>query len=359
MSTADNKRAVIVGIFVFLAIVILVVGIFTLAGQQKRFIPTLTLTAAFDDVGGLKPGNNVWFSGVKVGTVRAIDLLGASQVLVTMSVEERAREYIRQNALARISSESFIGNKNIVIEGGTPQAPPVEDGARIRGVNPLDTDDMIATLARNNENLVAITSNLKQLTSSLVQGEGTVGALLTDSAIADDFRMMVNNLQQTSRSAVGASQELSRFTSKLNTPGGLANQLATDTTVYNQLSRSMTQLQEATSAAAALTKNLHATSTRLNNDNNAVGVLLSDQEFARQLQNTMQNLETSSQKFDQNMEALQSNILFRGFFRRQEREREKQQRELQEQQQRQQEQAEQQQPQQQQSRQQDSVQQKP
>ncbi|MDX5421543.1 MAG: MlaD family protein [Hymenobacteraceae bacterium] len=332
MSTADNKRSVIVGIFVFLAIVILVAGIFTLAGQQKRFIGTITLTAVFDDVGGLRPGNNVWFSGVKVGTVKSIDLFGASQVLVTLNVEERAQQFIRENALARISSESFIGNKNIVIEGGSQEAPPVENGDRIQGVNPLDTDDLIETLQQNNENLVAITSDMKQLTSNLLQGEGTVGALLTDSTLADNFRGMVANLQQTSQRTVTASRELSRFTSKLNSPDGLANQIATDTTVYSQLRRSMAQLQEATNSAAALTENLRATSTQLNSQNNAVGVLLSDQQFARQLQSTMQNLQTSTEKFDQNMEALQSNILFRGFFRRQERERERQQEEQQEEQ---------------------------
>ena len=36
METSENKRSVIVGIFVFLGIVLFVAGIFTLAGQQKR-----------------------------------------------------------------------------------------------------------------------------------------------------------------------------------------------------------------------------------------------------------------------------------------------------------------------------------
>ena len=322
--TAENKRSVMVGIFVFLGIVILVAGIFALAGQQKRFISTVSLNAVFDDVGGLKAGNNVWFSGVKVGTVKSIELFGEAQVLVNLNVVESAQKYIRKNAVARISSESFIGNKNIVIEGGTIEAPPVEDGDRILAVNPLDTDDLMETLQRNNENLVEITSNLKQLTSKIVQGEGTIGKLLTDEDVARDFEAMVNNLQQTSRNAVGASRELTRFTSKLNTPGGLADQVLTDTTVYSQLRRSMAQLEEATNSAAALAENLRETSTRLNNDNNAVSVLLNDEEFARNLKGTLQNLETSSEKFDENMEALQSNILFRGFFRKRDKQEAKQ-----------------------------------
>ncbi|MCJ8163333.1 MlaD family protein [Pontibacter sp. E15-1] len=332
MSTADNKRSVLVGIFVLVGLVILVAGIFMLAGQQKRFISSVSLKAVFDDVAGLKSGNNVWFSGVKIGTVKKIEFYGDSQVEVTLSVEESAQQYIRKDAVARISSESFIGNKNIVIEGGTQKAPPVQDGDRITAVNPLDTDELVETLQKNNNNLAAITSDIKQLTSGLTKGEGTMGKLLTDSTLANDIGAMVANLQQTTQNTARASRALNQFTAKLNTPGGLANQALTDTTVYSQLRSSMAQLQEATNSAAALTENLRETSAKLNNERNAMGVLLTDEEFARNLKNTMQNLETSSEKFDQNMEALQSNILFRGFFKKQAKEEEERLEELQKQQ---------------------------
>ena len=324
MSAADNKRSVIVGIFVFLAIVILVAGIFTLAGQQKRFIRTLEVKAVFDDVAGLKTGNNVWFSGVKIGTIKAINLFGDSQVEVVMNIEERVQEYIRKDAVARISSESFIGNKNIVIDGGTQQAPQIENGDRLQAQNPLNTDDLMETLQKNNKNLVAITNDFKELSGKLVQGEGTVGAILTDTTLANDFRTMVANLQRTSQSTVNASRALSAFTNKLNAPGGLANQLATDKEVFQQLKSSMAQLEEATTTASEMTENLRNASTKLTNNNSAVGVLLNDQQFARQLQSTMKNLETGTEKLDQNMEALQNNFLLRGFFRRQEKEEAKQ-----------------------------------
>lgn len=324
MNTADNKRSIIVGIFVLLALVILVTGIFTLGGQQKRFIDTIAVKAVFDDVAGLKQGNNVWFSGVKIGTVKSIQLYGDSQVEVTMNIEESAQQFIRKDAVARISSESFIGNKNIIIESGSPQSPPVEDGDRLTAVNPLNTDDLMETLQQNNKNLVAITGDFKQLTSKILQGEGTVGAILTDTAMAYNFRLMVANLQRVSQNTMRASNDLTRFASQLNTPGSLASELLTDTTVYNQLQASMAQLRQATNSAATLTENLQQASNNLNNQNNAMGVLLTDKEFARNLQSTMQNLETSTQKFDQNMEALQSNFLLRGYFKKQAKEQEKQ-----------------------------------
>ncbi|WP_299708219.1 MlaD family protein [uncultured Pontibacter sp.] len=324
MSAADNKRSVIVGIFVFIGIVILVAGIFTLAGQQKRFIRTLEVKAVFDDVAGLKTGNNVWFSGVKIGTIQAINLYGNSQVEVVMNIEERVQEYIRKDAVARISSESFIGNKNIVIDGGSQQASPIENGDRLQAQNPLNTDDLMETLQKNNKNLVEITNDFKELSGKIVQGEGTIGAILTDSTLANDLRSMVANLERTSQSTVSASRALTSFTNKLNAPDGLANQLVTDKEVFQQLKTSMTQLEEATASTSEITENLRTASGRLNNSNSAVGVLLNDQQFARQLQSTMQNLETGTEKLDQNMEALQNNFLLRGFFRRQAKEEAKQ-----------------------------------
>jgi hypothetical protein len=47
----ENKRSVIVGIFVFIGIAILVTGVLTLGGQQKKFIQTIHVNAIFDDIG--------------------------------------------------------------------------------------------------------------------------------------------------------------------------------------------------------------------------------------------------------------------------------------------------------------------
>ena len=70
--------------------------------------------------------------------------------------------------------------------------------------------------------------------------------------------------------------------------------------------------------------NLKATSQALQNDlartNTPVSVLLRDEEAANSIKATIKNLETSTQKLDENMEALQSNFLLRGFFRKKEKE---------------------------------------
>src|SRR3954471_12815253 len=119
MSNGKNKRAVIVGLFVTIGLLIFLVGIFTLGGQKKAFVPTVRITAVFNDVNGLQKGDNVWFSGVKVGTVKTIDFDGSAKIRVTMQIERKAQEFIRKDAKAKVGAEGFIGNKLIVIYGGT------------------------------------------------------------------------------------------------------------------------------------------------------------------------------------------------------------------------------------------------
>jgi phospholipid/cholesterol/gamma-HCH transport system substrate-binding protein len=333
MSTADNKRRVTVGIFVSLAAVIFVAGVFILAGKQKKFISTIQVKAQFDDVAGLRPGNNVWLSGVKIGTVKTISFSGNSQVEILMNIEESAQPFIKRDAQAKISSESLIGNKNVVIEGGSAQAPTVQDGDLLKSAKLLSTDDVMETLQENNKNLLAITHNFKTLSEKITRGEGPMGMLLTDSVLADNFRSVVSGLQKTSDHTAQASGALSQFTARLNNKSGLANQMLTDTVVFARLKSSVNELQKTTTSAAATTDNLKQATDKLDNSNNAMGVLLNDEKFASRLKSTMGNLETGTRKLDENMEALQHNFLLRGFFKKKDREKNKARQKAQEQEQ--------------------------
>lgn len=313
---ADRKRGITVGIFIFIGLAIFLIGILTLGGQKKTFVKSFTVNVVFDDIQGLKVGNNVWFSGVKVGTIKKIQFYGTSQVQVFLSIEEVAHQYIHKDAKASINSDGLIGNKIIVIDGGSPKFPFVEDGDRLQVNTTLSTDDMMKTLQTNNKNLVDITSDFKILARNLVEGKGAAGALLADDKIAKDFKAMVANLQATAASTNQMANELNSFTAKMNTKGGLADKLFTDTAVFAKLQSSVNEFQQTAAAASKLTENLKVASAKLNANDNALGVLLNDKQTAEQLKVIMRNLETSSQKLDEDLEALQHNFLLRGYFKK-------------------------------------------
>lgn len=317
MSTTENKRSVIVGIFVVIGMIILIAGIFVLGGKQNHFARTVTVSTSFPDVAGLKAGNNVWFSGVKVGTVKAIRFNGLDEVEVELIIEEKSREFVRKDAIAKLGTDGFIGNKLILIEGGSPEVPAIENGDRLQPAAAGGMDGMMETLQVNNENFVDITEELKVMMSRLNAGQGTAGALLNDSLMADQISRMIQNLNVTAENTARASVALNQLTDKLNREGTLVNELLTDTVVYANLRGAVAQLQGITQTASALVGNLNEATEKFNTSDNAVGLMLNDAEMADRIRRTMENLESSTAKLDENMEALQHNFLFRGYFRRQ------------------------------------------
>ncbi len=316
MQVTDNRRKATVGLFIFIGLLIFVIGIFTLGSQKKAFVKKMQITVVFDDIQGLKTGGNVWFSGVKVGTIKKIEFFGTSKVKVTMNIEEAAHQYIHKDATASIGSEGFIGNKLVVIDGGTPKAPFIEDGDKLRVNTSLSTDQIMKTFQENNKNLLAITSDFKTISGNLVAGKGTAGSLLSDDRMATDMRTVVSNLKATTQSADRMVSELNRFTTTLNTRGGLANKMLTDTAVFAKLQASVGELQKASRSASTLANNLNNASAKLNDSDNPAGVLLNDQPSAEQIKKILTNLEMSTYNLNENMKALQSNFLFRGYFKK-------------------------------------------
>ncbi len=321
----DNKRGIIVGIFVALGLLILVAGILILGGQQKRFTSSIRVNAIFDDVGGLKAGNNVWFSGVKIGTVRRVFFYGTSQVEVEMNIEEKSQQYIRKDAKATISSDGLIGNKIVLIIGGTPKVEPVEDGDVLKTQAALSSDQIMETLQENNQNLLQVTKDFKEMVGKIKRGKGTVGAVLTDTMLAENFRNTIKNMESASQSAARVSGSLSQFAAKMNTKGALANELVTDTTVFRSLRASAQKLRQVsdnavglTNQAAVITRNLEQTTNKLNSPNSPLGVLMQDEETAKNLKNTLQNLNRGSVLLNEDLEAAQHNFLLKGYFKKKE-----------------------------------------
>ena len=318
MSLTENRKALTVGIFLAVGILIFIVGVFTLGGQQKSFDKAVNISAVFNDVSGLKKGNDVWFSGVKVGTISEVKFTGISQVNVKMRIDKESQPFIHSNSGARIGSDGLIGNKIVVIDGGSPEAPKIQNGDVLQSEKLLSTDDMLKTLQQNNQNLLAITGDFKVLSRKILQGKGTVGALMADSLMGVQLRNSMSNLQAITSSVLRVAGQLNRFSDKLNRQDGLVDKLLTDTVTFNRLKSAVTQLQKTASSASELTDNLNKASKKLTTTDNALGVLLNDPKGAVQVQTTLNNLQQSSIKLNDDLEAVQHNFLLKGFFKKKE-----------------------------------------
>lgn len=326
----NNKRMVTVGVFVLLGIIIFIIAVLTLGGQKKTFEKKSTLKAIFNDINGLHEGNNVWFSGVKVGTVKKIAFSPDAMVEVIMSVETKAMQYIKKDARAKISSEGFIGNKIVVIFGGSAHSPAVSDDDILAVDSGLGTDEMLATLQQNNKNLLDITGNIKTITERLMNGEGSAGKILSEDKLANDLQAAITGFKIASAQVQRITSDIASYTSQLQSEGSLTNNLIHDTVFYSRLKSTASQIQQASSTIKEssdnikrITNNIENVSRRLDSTGSPVGVLLNDEEAGKNLKITLENLQSGSKKLDENLEALQHNFLLRGFFKKKAKEKKK------------------------------------
>ena len=323
METKNNKNAVIVGVFIAASITIFIIAVFTLGGQQQTFTKKFPLKVLFSDINGLKEGNNIWLSGVKVGTVKTIDLRGNSAVEVTLSVEESARAFIPADAEAKISSDGFLGNKLVVIYGGKTGGGLIQDNAYLRVAGSAGEQDLMASLGVSARNLQDISSNFKTISNRIADGKGTLGKLVKDSTLAFTLQSVVSNVNQVAFDSRKVMTEIEGFTKRLNQQGSPLNRLLEDSLLYDSIRSTFGDLQATLHHANNLTEklegvaaNVKQASEQLKDTSKPAGLLLNDTQTAADLQKTLENLNSASRKLADDLEAVQHNFLFRGYFRR-------------------------------------------
>jgi phospholipid/cholesterol/gamma-HCH transport system substrate-binding protein len=313
MNESSNKHNALVGLFIFIGLAFLLGGILIVGNLRETFNRKMGVVSLFEDVGGLQRGNNVWLSGVKIGTVSNLGFYGKSQVEVSMNIEKKAQKYIPKNAKVKLSNDGLIGNKILVIYGGTENTIVIQEGDTLGVEKTFTSEDMINTLQENNKNLMAITNDFKIISKKLAVGEGTMGKLLYDSTVYMNIKRATVSLQNATVKADQLIGSLVTFSSGLNKKGTLANELTTDTIVFNSVKTSVIKLQQMADTASLLVTNLKNAER---SPNSTIGVLLHDEEAGADLKKTITNLKSGSLKLDEDLEAVQHNFLLRGFFRK-------------------------------------------
>jgi phospholipid/cholesterol/gamma-HCH transport system substrate-binding protein len=313
MEKSKNRRAVIVGIFVLVGLLFLAAGILTIGNLRNTFSKKLHVSATFHDVGGLQKGNNIWFSGVKIGTIKSVRFMGNSSVMVVMNIDQASKEYIRKDARVKISTDGLIGNKILVISGGTTRVEPIEEGDTLAVEQTLSSEEMMETLQENNKNLVGITRDVRNMSRKISGGQGNIGKIINDEEMFNNLSAAALNLRNASARASSMVESLSSIAAKLNTKGNFINSIAADTTLYPSLKNSVSQLNRMADSASAMVSDLRAATS---NTKTPAGVLLHDEEAGANLKTTLKNLSSGSKKLDEDLEALQHSWPFKKYFKK-------------------------------------------
>ena len=315
--TANRIR---LGIFISIGLLLFILSIFFLGSRKNVFEKTFRLSSVFANVNGLRPGSGIWLAGVNVGTVKKVVIIGDSAVWVDMQLEERIREHIARDATTSISADGLIGNRIVVINPGTPGASFVAWGDTLRSKGMLDTDALMKTGEKTLKNLMAITADLRKLTSEISRGEGTLGQALSDStlypALAAEMRTTLANLRQTSERTNRLTSEFASITEQLQSGEGVMGTLLNDTTFAGVWETSMGNVKSGTEQLLQITEGLSKLTSDLEKKEGAIGLMVSDTAFSNDIRETVQNLNQASGQLDETLKAAQNNFLLRGYFKK-------------------------------------------
>lgn len=313
MNEISNKHTSIVGLFIFIGLLLLVGGVLFIGNLHSTFSNKIQISTIFEDVSGLTSGNNIWFSGVKIGTVKNTEFYGESKVKVIININKDSKQYIRRDAKVKIGSDGLIGNKILIIYGGTYTSPEIQDGDTLANESILTADDIMSTLQQNNLNIL-------KLTQKIADGEGTIGKLINNDSVFDNIYAITKSLKLTSVKAETLVASLASFSEKMNTKGTLANDIVTDTTVFKSFKLAVANIKDISDTAVVVINQIKGISA---DTKSPMGVFLHDEKAGSDLKSTLKNLNYGSEKLDKNLEALQHSFLFRRFFKKEKEKKEK------------------------------------
>jgi phospholipid/cholesterol/gamma-HCH transport system substrate-binding protein len=300
MDTQNQNFKVRLGLFIIIGLIIFVIAIFFIGKQKNLFSPVFKVTTTFYNISGLQVGNNVRFSGINVGIVDKIMIINDSTVQVDVLIRKNVQEFIKADSQAGIGSSGIIGDRILIITQGSNDAPMAKDGQHIESKEPVETDAIMVSLNSTAENVEKITLELAEIMVNINSGEGALGRLISDPAIAENISLTIGNFKKSS--------------------AGLDETIETTKT---NLYAFMESLQQTAAKTEIASHQLGEIMVRINSGEGTLGRLIQDTAMAGSLNETMMNLKRSSQGLDENMEALKQNFLFRAYFRRKAREDEK------------------------------------
>jgi len=307
------------GIFVVISTTLFILALYFIGKRQHLFQNNIILRAEFHNINGLQVGNNVRFSGIDAGTVSKITMTSDSTILVEMRLKKETMTFIHKNAIAAIGSDGLVGNMivNIVPEKGN--APPVITGDTLQTINKIATDDMLSTLSMTNQKALQLTEDLLQITSQILEGEGTLTLLLKDPQTAKDLQESVAQIKRSTVLASKSLEEIQEFSELLDNKGTLAYTLFSDSLSGNSMHNVIKNVEVSSEQLVGVSQQLKNFMTKVENSKGTLNYVINDSLLPKDIQATISEIHQSSERLNENLKALQHNILFRGYFRKLER----------------------------------------
>jgi phospholipid/cholesterol/gamma-HCH transport system substrate-binding protein len=265
----SGAKQLILGLFFIVAIGMLAVYTLFLTDMDLFGTPT-RIEAQFPEAHGLRDGDPVMVSGMRLGRVKSIvyDPQAAADRRIHVVMHLTMPLEIRAGHSVLIEETTLLGGRNINIDPGPAGAAAVDLASYgpLRGTiapNPMEAlKDAGAVIAENRERLGNVMDNLATITDEVRKGKGPIGRLFQDEALAVSLTAGVNDF-------AGTMKEARETFADIRAGKGTLGSLLNDEQMYESLKQSV--------------DNFAALSSDLRSGQGVFGKLVYDQEFADRL----------------------------------------------------------------------------
>lgn len=313
MKTIQHVR---LGALVLAATLLLVVGLYMVGQQRNMFGKNTTLYALFHDVDGLMPGNNVRFNGYSLGRVLHIEPFNDSLVKVVFSVDNEWLKFISINAQASLSTDGLLGNKILEIEPGSPYARAIAEGDTLRVRRQPDVDMAMRTLNETNNNLLAVTEDIKSIAGRL-SADNTLWQMLSDTSLSPLLQSAVVNLEVTSARSARITGDLRDLVSNIKDGKGSVGAILTDTSLFASIHHTVVRVEKISDTLALVLGNFESFSNSLIQGDGNVATFVSDTLFVENLNKAVQEIYGAASSANETMTLLKQSKMLKRYFKRQ------------------------------------------
>lgn len=185
----------------------------------------------------------------------------------------------------------------------------------------VETDEMLQILSKTKSDIAIIAANLKT-TGQRINSSNALWALLNDQSIPQELKTSLVNIRRATGKAGNTVNDLHAIITDVKNGKGSVGALLTDTSFAQNLDEAIAKIKKGSDEGDLLAGEINKVVAGLRNDVNngkgTVNALLNDSMMAIILNASLDNIQRGTDGFNQNMEALKHNFLFRGYFKKQE-----------------------------------------
>jgi phospholipid/cholesterol/gamma-HCH transport system substrate-binding protein len=191
-----KKEQAFVGLFVLVAVALLLVTIFSLTGFFSRAEPQFH--AKFGFAGGLEPGAEVRYSGgPKDGRVTAVAIDPNDPAMIDVTFSVNSKVPVKTDSHVKIQSLSPLGDNHLEIVPGTAAAPLAKPGSYLTADPYIDFSALTAKLNDLAPGAQQLIGQLNERVAELKTTIARVNDLLNDQNRAK-IKSTIDNLNTAS-----------------------------------------------------------------------------------------------------------------------------------------------------------------